>query len=376
MLKSWWKRPDSLSAKFNSRGRSAVLWGVVMFLALQAAYYYPLAHIWPQLQDLEYGDKMSRLRTQLAAKSADQPCVVALGSSLTAWGFNPAALTSVKAGSPGGPVVFDFGINSGGVIVELMCLRRILDDGIRPDLIVLETHPQFLFREFNTVPGKHYLQPGRFQVRDAEVLSRYDPEWRELRHEWRATQWFAWFSNRYNIQQFLVPRWGARPAPNADVWPYIDRNGWECMPRILAWFTTVPKEVGVQSVRHRIHNLNHSPMEDCFKLAYREIIDLCHQHGTEVVLVRMPEMSHALVHYTPELKRQVDDFYAGLVRDTGIRFVDAKDWVEDQHFPDAFHLHPVGATIFMQRLEREFLGEFFARHGGSAGRRVAALSDR
>jgi len=122
--------------------------------------------------------------------------------------------------------------------------------------------------------------------------------------------------------------------------------------------------VVVGSIRHRIHNLNHSPMEEGFKRAYREIIDLCQQHQVEVVMVRMPEATYALDHYTPDLKRRVDEFYAGLVRDTGIRYIDAKDWVDDREFPDGFHLHPRGAVVFMWRLEREFLREYFERHAG------------
>jgi hypothetical protein len=366
MLRSWWERPVSLATKFNSRGRSAVLWAVALFVALQAAFYYPLAHVWPQLLDAEYGEKLTHLRAQLAAKVKDQPCVVALGSSLTGWAFNPSDLTSVKPGSADGPVVFNFAINSGGVIVELLCLRRLLDDGIRPDLLVLETHPQYLFRAYNTVPGKHYLQVPRFQFRDAAVLNRYDPEWRDLRHEWRAMQWFPWFNRRHDLQNYLIPHW-VRRRERTDVWTFTDRNGWEYIPSAIAYAEAQPREAGVQSILHRIHCLNNSPMEEGFKQAYREIIDLCKAHGVPVVMVRMPEVSYALRHYTPDLKKRVDAFYASLIRDTGIPYVDAKEWVVDSDFTDAFHLYPRGATVFMRRLEREFLREWLQRRAGSAG---------
>jgi hypothetical protein len=271
----------------------------------------------------------------------------------------------VKAGSPGGPVVFNFAINSGGVIVELICLRRLLDDGIRPDLLVLETHPQYLFRAYNTVPGEHYLEAWRFRFEDVPVLKSYDPKWSELRHEWRGRQWVPWFYNRYNVQNCLLPDWVRRDQRN-DVWKVIDRNGWEYFPGSIDYIARRPRELAVQSILYRINNLNNSPMEERFKQAYREVIDLCGQHSVPVVMVRMPEVSYALKKYTPELRRQVDAFYAGLVRDTGIRYVDAKDWVEDRHFPDCFHLHPDGAVVFMRRLEREFLGEFFERHASRA----------
>jgi hypothetical protein len=340
--------------------------GLIAFALLQAAYYFPLSHLWPQLHDAEYGEKLAHLRAQLASKPNDQPCVVALGSSLTGWGFNPAALTTVKPGSPDGPVVFNFAINSGGVIVELLCLRRLLDDGIRPDLVVLETHPQYLFRYYNSVPGKHYLQVPRFQFRDAVVLRRYDPWWGELRREWRAGQWLPWFNRRHDLQNYLVPYW-VRRRERTDVWTFTDRNGWEYIPPAIAYAERQPPAAVVGSIKHRIHNLNHSPVEELFKRAYREMIDLCRDHNVPVVLVRMPEVSVARNDYSPELKRQVEAFYAGLARATGVRFIDAKEWVEDRHFPDAFHLHPDGAVVFMHRLEREFLGEFFAQHQAEGG---------
>src|SRR5262245_57272552 len=161
--------------RLEARGRSAVRWCVAAFVLLQAAYF-PLSDWWPRLADPEFGYKLAKLREQVQAKAANQPCVVMLGSSLTGMGFNPSAMSTLRPGELGRPVVFNFGINSGGVVVQLLCLRRLLAEGVRPDLVLVEAHPWFLYRGYNTHVNKHYLAVQRVREEDFEVLGRYDPE--------------------------------------------------------------------------------------------------------------------------------------------------------------------------------------------------------
>src|SRR5262249_14198945 len=136
--------------RLEARGRSAVRWCAAAFVLLQAAYF-PLTERWPHLGDPEYGLKLAHLRRQVAAKPPAQPCVVMLGSSRTGWGLNPGSMTTLRPGEPGGPVVYNFGINSSGVVVQLVMLRRLLAAGVRPDLVLVEAHPWFLFPRYNHV---------------------------------------------------------------------------------------------------------------------------------------------------------------------------------------------------------------------------------
>ncbi len=180
MLARIFARPADLKTRAERRGRAAVVWGLLFFVGLQAGFYVA-SDWWPSLADGEYGHKLSDLRAQLAAKPKDQPCVVMFGSSMTGWALDPAAMTNLKPGSPGGPVVFNFGVNGCGPIVHLLCLRRLLADGVRPDLVLLETEPRFMSRIYSVVYSEHYLQTPRVQYQDFPVLKRYDPKVRELR---------------------------------------------------------------------------------------------------------------------------------------------------------------------------------------------------
>ena len=342
------------------RGRTAVIWALVCFGLLQLAYY-PASDYWPRIRDVEYGDKLANLREQLADKPKNQPCVVMFGSSLTGWAFNPSELETVRPGIPGQPVVFNFAMNSGGVFIELVCLRRLLATGIRPDLVIVETHPQFLFRAFNTVPGEHYWQVWRYQRQDLELLRRYDPKYPEFRPEWKQFQEFPWYTQRHEFQNYVVPRWGRRIGQTDALWTANDRNGWEFIPSAIAHGDKHTRQQIIDSIRPRIQGLSQRlRTEEVFKQMYREIIETCQREGIAVVMVRMPEASYALEEYSPALRQELAEFYDEIEQKYNVPFIDASAWVDDDGFPDGFHLRPSGAAVFMKRLERELLGAFLA----------------
>src|ERR1051325_7902208 len=140
---------SNMEARTMSRRRAAlqrrsaigVCVGVACFFVAQAAYHYPFASWWPRLRDGEYSQKLVALRKEIAAKSADQPLIIAFGSSLTSLGLRPEALDSCRPSNPVGPLVYNFGMPGTTVIGQLMCLKRLLAEDIRPDWVMVEIYP-------------------------------------------------------------------------------------------------------------------------------------------------------------------------------------------------------------------------------------------
>src|SRR5262249_4492410 len=122
------------------RPRSALLWGLACFVGFQLGLAWDMERWQPELRDAEFGYKLATLRKQLE-KSRDAPLVLALGSSRTQLGFRPSVVSSVCSGGSEPPVVFNFGLVGAGPVIELMCLRRLLDHGIRPHSVVVEILP-------------------------------------------------------------------------------------------------------------------------------------------------------------------------------------------------------------------------------------------
>jgi hypothetical protein len=343
-----------VKSPFERRGRAAVLWAVASLAALQAAYF-PLSDSWPQLRDAEYGHKLANLRAQVRARAAGQPCVVMLGSSLTGMGFNPSAMSTLRPGGPGGPVVFNFGINSSGVVVQLVMLRRLLAEGIRPDLVLVEAHPWFLYRGYNTHVNKHYLALQRVREEDLEVLGRYDPEADEVRKEGRRHAWLPWYRDRHNLLRYFLASWTPLEQQQENWWSFTDRHGWEHLSHHIAKTKQMTREKYVASIHHHVNAMNHVPMEAVFQDAYRELVRTCQEAGVAVVVVRMPETSHMRAGFSPEVRQRIDRAFTDLGEETGVRVIDGRSWLGDEELCDGFHHTLNGSAIFTRRLERECL---------------------
>ncbi len=352
MLARLFARPADLKTAVDRRARAAVVWGLLFFVALQVGFY-PVSDFLPQLADGEYGHKLVHLRAQLAAKPKDQPCVVMFGSSLTGWGLDPAAMTSLKPGSPGGPVVFNFGINSAGSVVHLMCLRRLLADGIRPDLVLLETEPRFLIRHYNTVASEHYLQTPRIQFQDIPVINRYDDKAHDLRLEWRKLLWLPWYFHRLDLQNSFLAEWVPRQQ-RTDVWRFTDRYGWEGKLADVSPHKPLTHEQIVGAGQYHLHEIDVMPTYEPAYRALCEMVQTCRARHVPVLFVRMPDNS-SMRQPPPALNERIEGFYAALRRDTGVGFIDARAWVDDSGFIDGTHLLPEGAAVFSERLGREYL---------------------
>jgi hypothetical protein len=345
-------------------GRSSVLWCAAAFITLQLAYF-PLASRWPQLQDAEFGLKLANLRAQVEARDSRQPCAVMFGSSLTGLGFKPNSMAVLRPGTPGRPVVFNFGINSSGPIVQLLCLRRLIADGIRPDLVLLEAHPWFLYPGYNHVAGKHYLSESRLQLQDLAVLRRYDPEWSDLLPAWLRQQWLPWYSHRHNLQRYFLPHWVPDTQRQEAWWRHTDPNGWEHLKHFLARAKQMSPAKVAASVRHHVDAMNHACTDPLFEEAYRELVNTCRAAKVDVVLVRMPETSHMRAGFSPETRQRIERVYADLARTTGIPIIDARDWLADEDLCDGFHHTPAGASSFSKQIESNLL---LPRFGSAASR--------
>ena len=124
------------------RARSAILWGIGAFAILQVGLFVAMSTTrWQILRDPDWGVRLGRLEARLAERPAS-PLLLILGSSRVGLGLRPEQMMS--AWQPEPPVVFNFYRRGFGPMVSLLYLRRILQEGIRPDWIVFEVWPPFL----------------------------------------------------------------------------------------------------------------------------------------------------------------------------------------------------------------------------------------
>jgi hypothetical protein len=111
------------------------------FLVIHAAAVVWMETVRTDLRDPEYGKRVARLNARVS-EHPDRPLVVVLGSSRAAMGVRPPAWEEVAA--DGAPLLFNMARIGGGPLFELLTLRRLLADGVRPAAVVVEYWPPLL----------------------------------------------------------------------------------------------------------------------------------------------------------------------------------------------------------------------------------------
>lgn len=340
-----------VTLSLTSRAAAVLFWTAFFFLLLQVTLGLVIEFYRPELRDPEFGYKLVRLHKLLAQKP-DRPLVLALGSSRTQLLFRPTFLTADCPEHAESFVAFNFGLVGAGPITEMICLRRLLDYGIRPDVVVLEVLPPLLHQR----PGfseESSINLNRLGWRDWARVRPYFTHSDRAYRKWICNQLVPCSANRSCLLSRVAPSWLPGPGRQDAWWYYTDAHGWMCYRD-----TATPAE--------RRHGLEHahreySPALQRFCItaapdrALRFTLQLCRQRGIAVVLVLTPESSTFRGWYPPDALSEIEQYLGRLTAYWSIPLVDARTWLEDADFLDGHHVLPGGADRFSARLGQEVL---------------------
>jgi hypothetical protein len=129
------------AARRKRRAWSSLVWGLAAFVALQLGLAAAVELWLPTLRDPFYAHKAARLKQRVSG--GPQPfTVVMLGTSRTTYGLQGRRVEQALRRTHPGPVaVFNFGIPAAGPLTCRLTLERLLADGLRPDLVLIEVLP-------------------------------------------------------------------------------------------------------------------------------------------------------------------------------------------------------------------------------------------
>jgi hypothetical protein len=344
--------PHPRRRRLARSARSALFWGVAVFLVSQLGLALAIEWRLPELREPYYAYKAERLQERIEAAPA-APTVVMLGSSRVVYGLRGQSLERELAGRDGdSPIVFNFGMPGAGPLTQLLALKRLLAEGVRPDVLLIEVLPPVLAGHV-PLAEVNRMAPERLWLEDIPVAERYIAPGGGLRAEW----WRAWplpaYHHRFAIVSRVAP--ALLPFPlRLDWFRHIDDSGWIPPP----WKERTPERYRHALERTRGEYLYY--LED-FRLggpncqALRELLDLCRQERIATVLVLMPEGDDFRGWYSPGAWAQVEGFLQQLPREYGVPLVNAREWSADDDFADSHHLMPAGAERFTARLGREVI---------------------
>jgi len=316
---------------------------MLWLVGMQAAAVAFLEWRHPEFLDPKYGCRMLVLRARQLGE-AGRTLWVTLGSSRAEQGFRPSELADVT--DKNDPLFYNLARGGSSPLMHLLTLRRLLADGVCPDMLLVEIFPPTLVEDD---AGVTVFKP---TLRDVPVLRRY-PVSAETCALWLRDRLLLWHKYRSGLLAWLAPNWLSPRARWGDrLWDY--RGGeWRVIGACVS-----PSE------RHRLtddarrryfRSLENFRVADDANRALRELLDLCGQQRIAVVLFLMPESSEFRGWYPAETRRRLSDYLTELRRDFGVPLLDARRWIDDADFSDGHHLLQRGAVAFTRRFIAEVL---------------------
>jgi hypothetical protein len=327
----------------SSCWRSVLIWGLVWIALGQASVVAFLEWRHPAFLDPKYGCRMLALRA-LRQKQKDRTLLVTLGSSRAEQGFRPSLLTST--GGDKIPLFFNIARGGSSPLLYLLTLRRLLADGIHPDVLLVEIFPPSLAEDDE---GAVIYKP---TLRDFPLLRRYPISGRTWAF-WLQDRLLLWYKYRSGFLAWAAPAWLPPQARWGEhLWDY--RGGeWRLTGRGLS---PLERRRLTDDAHHRYaHSLSHFRIAPAADRALRELLEICRRQHIAVLLFLMPEGREFRGWYPPEAVRQLSDYLAALRAEHGTPVIDARRWIDEGEFSDGHHLLSRGAEEFTRRFAAEVL---------------------
>jgi len=308
----------------------------------------------PKRKDPTYGDKLDKL----AAAPTDKPLVLMLGSSRTLLGFHAeqaeGELPEVRA--------FNFGTPAAGPITHLVYLRRLLDAGVVPELLLVEVLPPTLADGPDGPPERSSLTGERLSAAEVELVTRFGFPGDQVRAAWRGSVASPLSALRFQILGRVLPSWI----------PWNLRGDWSRNTDPHGWATPPRQTVTDEERRERTANaageyrrlLATMPPEGRPLLALEELLELAARRGIPTRVVVMPEAPSFQELYPAGLHGRIVAALERVARPHGVSVLDARDWLGEEDFYDGHHMFRAGAERFTRRLTAEAIRPHFAAGKG------------
>jgi hypothetical protein len=308
-----------------------------------------------------------------APRGAGRPAVVFLGSSRFQGLYAGEAAALLRQEHPdAGPVeVCNAAVPAGDPIAEDYVMERLLAQGSRPRLAVIEVGPDTVNR-YNEFFALHCHR----QITWWDVV-RYLPDVcraGQLR-KLAASRLVPLYAHRRELGRqaglALAAAFSASPAPPAPD-PGLPAGApvaWDALlqvplPPLSPAEVEAKKEMAV-GVEKRFRDYQPGGTTAA---ALERMLGRCRANGVEVVLVAPPGATFFREKCTPEIDAAFTGYVGRLARAYGCRFLDCRDALPDQLFADLVHLNEPGGHYFTRKLTHEVLSPWLGEKLAAAGR--------
>jgi hypothetical protein len=344
-------RPRLCRTAMQAKARAVVLGAAALFVLAQVGLRGVIEEARPELRDPTFEIKARRYAALKSQISPAPASVLFMGSSMTVFGVDAAAVDGPASQTLGRSVVaYNLGVAGSGPFTQMLFLQRLLRRGARPDFVVLELSGLCFSHEDPFGELKHF--PGQMLSRhDLDTVTRYSADADEVYRDWLEAYLVPVHGHRLTIvsqaAQVFVP-----PSDRLELWENLDAHGWRRMAvpspeehaRVLKNVTTT---FGPQMARYKVGPAQVRAMRELGELLVRERIP--------TLLVWMPEGPLMRSFYSSEAAQSLQSAFERVSEEHGFPLVKARDWLKEDAFWDSVHMTEVGGSAFTERLLREAL---------------------
>ena len=304
-------------------------------------------------RDPEYGKRISRLQARIA-EQPERPLAVVIGSSRTAMGIRPGTWEATTADKTV-PLLFNMSIVGSGPIMQLVTVRRMLAEGIRPEVVLLEYWPAFL-REDGGYAEEGRFPLERFYWHDRATIRAYFTDPPGMTQTMLQQRLLPWYFHRKSLMNQLAGSWLPYYQRNDRSFEKIDAWGWlPGHPQATAEQRDQGHEAAAGYYLPLFQGYTISPLAD---RALRESVAELRQAGIRVGFLFMPESTRFQTFYPPAVTTVAQAHLRQLQSELAVPLIDARNWIADEHLPDGFHLTQPGAAELTLRLRPAMLEQF------------------
>ena len=317
------------------RARLSVVSAFAFFVFFQLLFDLVVQKHRIELRDPEYGYKLATLKRGLR-QDLNRPLLLILGSSRTELGVIPSELHLACASSDQSPFAFNMSLAGSGPLLELLCLKRVLAEGIHPRWVMIEVLPATLFQE-PVWSDFDFLKISRVSFDELPLLCKYNQFPARLRAHWIQSQAAPWYVNRFFLLSHFAPDWLPLNLRTND-WHKIDGNGFHygVFPVLLDEFTRQQQIASAE--KQYAAALQDFSISDKSDQAMHELLDLCHDQHIPALLYLMPEGERFRSWYPPAAREKIRYYLQGVTEEYGTPIVDARTWFHEGDFADSHHL--------------------------------------
>jgi hypothetical protein len=311
----------------------------VLFLGGQFILGQVVEHGPASVRDPEYAAKVRRLTDRLAEKPGT-PLTLFVGSSRTLNGISPRLLTSPDR------VVFNFGMRAAGPYRQGVTLRRLLDEGIWPERVVLEVAPGMLVEAGGKVFEESHLDGARLTASELGQTMAYHGSPLRLAARWCRGRFVPCSALAAELRDHLGLSDSTAAEPVAV--SSMDSFGWQlAVEAVDASQRARYEQIAFDGYRPLYTSLKPAPRA---RRALEDILDLCRTEGIRVHLLVLPESRAFRAMHVPAAREEFEAYLRELQGRWNLPLTSARDWVDDAGFWDGHHMLPGGARQFTLRL--------------------------